>query len=102
MIAERAKQQTENTRQTLNRGQEKKTKVIWLHLKIIRLSKDDSAVHSKRQKQKKQIEDEVGIKDKDWTEMDCASITGAAENRSRCKMIVVKSSVVPQRSCKVA
>ena len=36
-----------------------------------------------------------------WTGMDFASSTRAAEDWTRWKVIVAKSSVVPQRTCKV-
>ena len=45
----------------------------------------------KRGRQKKRWEDNI----KEWTGMDFASSTGAAENRSRWKGIVANSSVVP-------
>ena len=45
----------------------------------------------KRGRQKKRWEDNI----KEWTGMDFASSTKAAENRSRWKGIVVNSSVVP-------
>ena len=38
---------------------------------------------------------------KEWTGIDFASSARAAEDRTRWKRIVVKSSVVPQRPCKV-
>ena len=38
---------------------------------------------------------------KEWTRMDFASSARAAENRTRWKGIVLKSSVVPKRPCKV-
>ena len=38
---------------------------------------------------------------KEWTGMDFASSTRAAENKTRWKGIVVKSSVVPRRPRKV-
>ena len=46
----------------------------------------------KRGRQKKRWEDNI----KEWTGMDFASSTRAAENRTRWKGIVVNSSVVPQ------
>ena len=61
-----------------------------LHLDIFSLSKDDSAGHSVR-KNKKRWEDSI----KDWTEMDFANSTRAAEDRTRWKGIVVKSSGTP-------
>ena len=45
----------------------------------------------KRGRQKKRWEDNI----KEWTGMDFASSTRAAENRSRWKGIVANSSVVP-------
>ena len=50
----------------------------------------------KRGRQKKRWEDNI----KDWTGMDFASSTRAAENRSRWKCIVANSSVVPRRPSK--
>ena len=51
----------------------------------------------KRGRQKKRWEDNS----KEWTGMDFASSTRAAENRSRWKGIVANSSVVPRRPSKV-
>ena len=51
----------------------------------------------KRGRQKKRWEDNI----KEWTGMYFASSTRAAENRSRWKGIVAKSSVVPRRPSKV-
>ena len=51
----------------------------------------------KRGRQKKRWEDAI----KEWTGMDFASSTRAAENRSRWKGIVANSSVVPRRPSKV-
>ena len=47
--------------------------------------------------QKKRWEDNI----KEWTGMDFASSTRAAENRSRWNGIVANSSVVPRRPSKV-
>ena len=51
----------------------------------------------KRGRQKKRWEDNI----KEWTGMNFASSTRAAENRSRWKGIVANSSVVPRRPSKV-
>ena len=51
----------------------------------------------KRGRQKKRWEDNI----KEWTGIDFASSTRAAENRSRWKGIVANSSVVPRRPPKV-
>ena len=51
----------------------------------------------KRGRQKKRWEDNI----KEWTGMDFAISTRAAENRSRWKGIVANSSVVPRRPSKV-
>ena len=51
----------------------------------------------KRGRQKKRWEDNI----KEWTGMDFASSTRAAENRSRWKGIVANSSAVPRRPSKV-
>ena len=51
----------------------------------------------KRGRQKKRWEDNI----KEWTGMEFASSTRAAENRSRWKGIVANSSVVPRRPSKV-
>ena len=51
----------------------------------------------KRGRQKKKWEDNI----KEWSDMDFASSTGAAENRTRLKGIVASSSVVPRRPSKV-
>ena len=54
-------------------------------------------VKRKRGRQKKRWEDNI----KEWTGMDFARSTRAAENRSRWKGVVVNSSVVPRRPSKV-
>ena len=76
-------------------GQETETKVVWTCHKVFWLSKDNSAGHSARKRrkgrQKKRWEDSI----KGWTGMDFASSTRAAEDRTRWKGIVVKSSAVP-------
>ena len=66
-------------------------------------SKDDSTRHSKRQKKKRKAEEEVGWEDniQEWTGMVFASTTRAAENKTRWKGIVAKSSVVPGKPSKV-
>ena len=51
----------------------------------------------KRGRQKKRWEDNI----KEWTEMDFAGSTRAAENRPGWKGIVARSSVVPRRPPKV-
>ena len=51
----------------------------------------------KRGRQKKRWEDNI----KEWTGMDLASSTRAAENRLRWKGVVANSSVVPRRPSKV-
>ena len=94
MFAGGPKQQYEKTRRPPNRSQETETALIWLHLKVFRLSKDDSSAHMeskrRRSRQKKSWEDTI-IKDKEeWTGKDCASITREAENRSRWKMLCCK------------
>ena len=48
-------------------------------------------------RQKKRWEDNI----KEWTGMDFASSTWAAENRTICKGIVENSSVVPRRPSKI-
>ena len=62
------------------------TKVVWSHLKVFRLSKDDSTGHSAWKKKN-------GRQRKRWE--DIASSARAAEDRTRWKGIIVKSSVVP-------
>ena len=51
----------------------------------------------KRGRQKKRWEDNI----KEWTGMDFASSTRAAENRTKWKGVVANSSVVPRRPSKV-
>ena len=51
----------------------------------------------KRGRQKKGWGDNI----KEWTGMDFASSTRAAENRTRCQGIVANSSVVPRRPSKI-
>ena len=51
----------------------------------------------KRDRQKKRWVDNI----KEWTGMDFASSTRAAEDRTRWKGVIAKSSVVPQQPSKV-
>ena len=53
--------------------------------------------NKKRGRQKKRWEDNI----KEWTGMDYASSTRAAENKTRWKGIVANSSVVPRRPSNV-
>ena len=71
--------------------------MVWPCLKVFWFSKDNPTGHSERKKTKRQTEEEVRLEDniKEWTGMDFASSTRAAENRSRWKGIVGNSSVVP-------
>ena len=48
-------------------------------------------------RQKKRWEDNI----EEWTEMEFASSTGEAENRTKWKGIVANSSVVPRQPSKV-
>ena len=48
-------------------------------------------------RQKKRWEDNI----KDWSRMDFASLSRVAEDRTRWKGIVAKSTVVSQQPCKV-
>ena len=76
--------------------------MVWTHLNVFWLNKDDSTGHSEREKkkkgrEKKRWEDNI----KEGIELDFASSTRAAEDGTRWKGIVVKSSVVPQRPHKI-
>ena len=51
----------------------------------------------RRGRQKKRWEDNI----KEWTGMDFGSSAGAAEDRTRWKRVLAKSSLVPQRPSKV-
>ena len=75
--------------------QEMKTKVVWSCLKVFWFSKDNSTGHSEWKK--KRWEDNI----KEWTGIDFASSARAADDRTSWKGIVVKSSMVPKRFCKV-
>ena len=66
----------------------------WPRLRVFWFSKDKPTGHSERKTKQRQIEEE-------WTEMDFASSTRAAENRTRWKGIVVNLSLVPRRLSKV-
>ena len=72
----------------------KKRKLRWFGQTILQ-----GTVTGKRKRggQKKRWKDNI----KEWTGMDFASSTRAAENRSRWKGIVANSSVVPRRPSKV-
>ena len=70
--------------------------MVWPCLKVFLLTKDDSAGHSARKKKKGRQKKRWKVNIKDF-----ASSTRAAEDRTRWKGIVVKSTVVPQRHRKV-
>ena len=56
--------------------------MVWPRFKVFWFSKDNLTGHSERSKknrQKKRLEDNI----KEWTGMDFASSTRAAENRTR-------------------
>ena len=75
--------------------------MVWLCLKVFWFSKVNPTGHGqgkrKRGIQKKRWEDKI----KEWTGMDFASSTRAAENRTRWKEIVANSFVVPRRTSNV-
>ena len=79
----------------------RKLKMVWPCLKVFWLAKTilQGTVRGKRKRgrQKKRWENNF----KEWTGMDFASSTRAAENRTRWKGIVANSSVVPLRPSKV-
>ena len=90
----------------------RKLRLVWPCFKVFWFSKDNPTGHSERKKKKRQTEEEVGkqyqrvdrnglCQLKDWTGMDFASSTRAAENRTKWKGIVANSSVVPRRPSKV-
>ena len=67
--------------------------LVWSHLKVFWLSKDNSTGHSES---KKKEEEEVAR-----TRMHFVSSTSAAQDRTRWQEIIVKSSVSPERPRKV-
>ena len=75
--------------------------MVWPCLKVSGLAKTtlQGTVKGKRNggRQKKMWEDNI----KEWTGMDFASSTKAAENRTRWKESVANSSVVPRRPSKI-
>ena len=76
-----------------------KAKMVWPCLTVFWFSKDSPTGYSERKK--RQAEEEVGSQYQEWTGMDFASSTRAAENRTRWKGIVANPSVVPRRPSKV-
>ena len=77
----------------------KKRRLIWFgHVaRSSGLAKTVLQGTMKGKKKKRQTEEKVGSNIKEWTGMDFASSTKAAENRTRLKRIVANSSVVPRR-----
>ena len=76
--------------------------MVLAHPKVFCFSKDNPTGHSerktkKRERQKKRREDNIN----EWTGIDFASSTRAAEKKTRWKGIVANSSVVPRRPSKV-
>ena len=96
-FAERSKQPMEDYDQPLTLVKERKLRWFGHVSKSSGLAKTilQGTVKGKRRSgiQKKRWEDNI----KEWTGMDFASSTRAAENRTRWKGIVSKSTVVPQR-----
>ena len=74
--------------------------MFWSCFKVFWSSKVNPTGHSKREKKERQTE-EVGRQYQEWTEMDFASSTSAADNRARWKWTVANSSMVPRRPSKV-
>ena len=74
--------------------------MVWPCYKVFWLSKDNPTGHSegkrRRGRQKKRWEDTIS----EWTENDFASLTRAAEKRTRWNGIVANSSVVRRRPSK--
>ena len=75
--------------------------MVWPCFKVFLFSKDNHTGHIQRKKKKRQTKEEVGRQYQEWTGMDFASSTRAAENRTRWKGIDANSSVVPRRPSKV-
>ena len=75
--------------------------MVWPCLNVFWFSKDNPTGHNEK-KQKKEADRRRGGKTiSEWTGMDFASSTRAAENRTRWKWIVANSPVVPRRPSKV-
>ena len=76
------------------------TNMVWPRHKIFWFSKDNPTGHNERKRrrgrEKKKWEENI----KDWTGMDFASSTMAAENMPRRKWIITNASV-PRRTSKV-
>ena len=81
---------------TPKHGKEKKTQMVWPHLKILGHGEDNSAGDSERSKkerrQKKRWEDNI----KEWTGIGFVDSLRAAEDREGWKGIFATSSVVPR------
>ena len=78
---------------------DKKWKLRWFDYvsSVTNIILHSTVKRKKRRGQKIRLEDNI----KEWTRMDFASSARTAENRTKWKGIVAKSSVVPQRPCKV-
>ena len=76
-------------------------KMVWSRFKVFCFSKDNPTGHSERTKEKRQTEEEVL---RQYQRVDrnglCQLNYRAAENRTRWKGIVAKSSAVPRRPSK--
>ena len=76
--------------------------MVWPCLKVFWFSKDNPTGHSERKKKKRGRKKKRWVDNiKEWTGMNFASSTRAAENRTRGKGIVANSSVVSRRPSKV-
>ena len=75
--------------------------MVWPCLKVFWFSIDNHTGQSERKEKKWQTEEEVGRQYQEWTGMNFASLTRAAENMTKWKEIVANSSVVPRRLSKV-
>ena len=76
---------------------EMQTAVVWSCLPFIRSGQNHLARHNKRGKKTRQTEEEVGNNVREWIGPEFAKSQRAVENREKWRILVAKSSVVPQR-----
>ena len=75
--------------------------MVWSSLSFIRSGQNNLAKHSERGKETRQTEGEFEDNIREWTGLDFAESQRAVGNMEKWRKLVVKSSVVPQRSSRI-
>ena len=77
------------------------TEVVWARHTIIWTGQDYSTGNSTKTETKRQTEETMGRNIKEWTGLEWNILLRKAEKREEWRKLVVKSTVVPQRSARL-